>query len=99
MKWRNITVKQLRKLVRKISLEPSKSKRRAPEPVFWYYVNGKKVDRIYHFFPHPETFQTPASSRPHAHQIENCNIHRGARVDALLITLAANELWPNMPEA
>lgn len=46
MKWRNITAKQLRKLVRKISLEPSKSKRRAPEPVFWYYVNGKKVLRV-----------------------------------------------------
>jgi hypothetical protein len=46
MKWRNITVKQLEKVVGKLSLMPSKTKRRAPHPVYWYYLDGKKLLRV-----------------------------------------------------
>jgi len=46
MKWRNITSKDLGKVTGKLSLEPSRSKRRAPHPVFWYCLDGKKILRI-----------------------------------------------------
>lgn len=46
MKWRNITVRDLEKLVGKLSLKPSQSKRRAPHPVYWYCLDGKKMLRI-----------------------------------------------------
>lgn len=46
MKWRNITPKDLSKVVRKLSLQESNSKRRAPHPVYWYFLDSKKFLRI-----------------------------------------------------
>lgn len=46
MNWRNITAKDLGKVAAKLSLEPSKSSRRSPHPVFWYMLDGKKTLRI-----------------------------------------------------
>lgn len=46
MKWRNITARDLEKVVSKLSLEPSHSKRRAPHPIYWYCLDGKKMLRI-----------------------------------------------------
>jgi len=45
MKWQNITLKDLENLVNKISLVRSPTKR-APHPVYWYYLDGKKALRI-----------------------------------------------------
>ncbi len=46
MKWRNITAGDLAKVVNKLSLEPSQFKKRAPHPVYWYCLDGKKLLRI-----------------------------------------------------
>ena len=46
MKWRNITSSDLSKVVSKISLEPSKLHGRAPHPIYWYLLDGKKALRI-----------------------------------------------------
>ena len=46
MKWRNIASSDLSKVVSKLSLEPSKSRRRAPHPIYWYLLDGKKALRI-----------------------------------------------------
>ena len=47
MKWRNFNTKILHKgLVKKLNLVPSRSRRRAPHPVFWYVLNDKKILRI-----------------------------------------------------
>jgi hypothetical protein len=46
MKWRNITANDLVKVVGKLSLEPSKSNRRAPHPVYWYCLDRKKILRV-----------------------------------------------------
>ena len=46
MKWRNITPKDLHQAARKLSLEPTRKKRRSPHPVFWYVLDDKKVLRI-----------------------------------------------------
>ena len=46
MNWRNITAKDLGKVSNKLSLEPSSSQRRAPHPVYWYVLDGKKTLRI-----------------------------------------------------
>jgi len=45
MKFFNITCADLYKIVDKLSLEPSKNKRRSPHPVFWYRLDGRKVLR------------------------------------------------------
>jgi hypothetical protein len=46
MSWLNIKSKELNKIVGKLSLEESKSSRRSPHPVYWYYLDGKKTLRI-----------------------------------------------------
>ncbi len=46
MKWKNIRGKNLREVVKKLSLEQTQMKRRSPHPVYWYYLDGKKVLRI-----------------------------------------------------
>jgi len=46
MKWRNITARDLSKIVDKLSLELSKTKGRSPHPVYWYHLDGKKMLRI-----------------------------------------------------
>ena len=46
MKWRNITARDFEGVVGKLSLEPSKSSRRAPHPVYWYSIDGKKTLRV-----------------------------------------------------
>jgi hypothetical protein len=46
MKWRNITATDLGNVITKLSLQSSQSKRRAPHPVYWYYLDGKKTLRI-----------------------------------------------------
>ena len=46
MKWRNITPNDLLGVVRKLSLQPSDSRRRAPHPIYWYRLEGKKTLRI-----------------------------------------------------
>ena len=46
MKWRNITAANLGNVIKKLSLQSSQSKRRAPHPVYWYYLDGKKTLRI-----------------------------------------------------
>jgi len=45
-KWSNITAKDLRKgVVQKLSLEATPSKR-GREPVYWYFIDGRKQLRI-----------------------------------------------------
>lgn len=46
MKWRNITATDIGNVIKKLSLQPSHSKRRAPHPVYWYYLDGKKTLRL-----------------------------------------------------
>jgi hypothetical protein len=46
MKWQNITASDLRVVVTKLSLAPSQSQRRSPHPVYWYYLDGKKILRV-----------------------------------------------------
>lgn len=46
MKWKNTSTRDLRKVIRKLDLEPTITKRRSPHPVYWYYLDGKKVLRI-----------------------------------------------------
>jgi hypothetical protein len=46
MKWRNITAKDLDRVITKLALELSHSKRRSPHPVYWYCLDGKKTLRI-----------------------------------------------------
>lgn len=46
MKWRNITPSDFLRVAQKLSLQPSDSKRRAPHPVYWYRLGGKKILRI-----------------------------------------------------
>jgi hypothetical protein len=46
MKWRNITAANLGNVIRKLSLQASQSKRRAPHPIYWYCLDGKKALRI-----------------------------------------------------
>lgn len=46
MDWRNITAKDFAKVVTKLSLEPSKTKRRAPHPVYWYKLDNNKTLRV-----------------------------------------------------
>ena len=46
MRWLNITTKQLEAIVGKLSLDPPKSRRRAPHPVYWYCLDGKKTLRV-----------------------------------------------------
>ncbi len=46
MKWQNITANDLQSVVKKLSLEPTKQKRRSPHAVFWYYLDGKKALRV-----------------------------------------------------
>jgi len=46
MKWQNITANDLQSIVNKLSLEPTKQKRRSPHPVFWYNLDGKKTLRV-----------------------------------------------------
>jgi hypothetical protein len=46
MKWRNITAKDLQGIIQKLSLEQTQRKRRAPHPVYWYRLDGKKELRI-----------------------------------------------------
>lgn len=46
MSWLNITAKELRNVVNKLSLEESKTSRRSPHPVYWYYLDGKRALRI-----------------------------------------------------
>jgi len=46
MKWRNINASDFGKVIKKLSLQPSQSKRRAPHPVYWYCLDGKKVLRL-----------------------------------------------------
>jgi hypothetical protein len=46
MKWQNITARDLREIVGKLSLEQTQAKRRSPHPVFWYYLDGKKELRV-----------------------------------------------------
>jgi|GEM_PF-1813886 len=44
--WKNLTANDLYKgIVRKLSLEPTKSKR-GREPIYWYLLDGKKALRI-----------------------------------------------------
>jgi hypothetical protein len=51
MKWRNINASDFGKVIKKLSLQPSQSKRRAPHPVYWYFLDGKKALRL--TFPNP----------------------------------------------
>ena len=46
MKWRNITARDLERVVNKLSLEPSITIRRGPHPAYWYCLDGKKELRI-----------------------------------------------------
>ncbi len=46
MKWRTITVADLGKVIKKLSLQSSQSNRRAPHPVYWYCLDGKKILRL-----------------------------------------------------
>jgi hypothetical protein len=46
MKWKNITGKHLKDVVKKLSLEQTQIKRRSPHPVYWYYLDGRKALRI-----------------------------------------------------
>lgn len=46
MRWLNITSRQLDSIAAKLSLEPVKRQRRAPHPVYWYYLDGKKTLRV-----------------------------------------------------
>ncbi|MDY7079413.1 MAG: hypothetical protein SXV54_21075 [Chloroflexota bacterium] len=47
MRWKNFTVDDLQKgLVDKLTLEPVKKRRRAPHPVFWYVLDGKKEIKV-----------------------------------------------------
>jgi len=46
MKWHNITLNDLARVVDKLSLLPSQSKRRAPHPIYWYCLDGKKILRV-----------------------------------------------------
>ncbi len=46
MKWKNIKGKNLREVVKKLSLEQTQMKRRSSHPVYWYYLDGKKALRI-----------------------------------------------------
>ena len=46
MKWQNIKAKELHGLIDKISLEPTKSKRRSPHPIYWYKLDGKRTLRL-----------------------------------------------------
>lgn len=46
MKWSNMTANDLHGLVRKLSLEPPKTKKRSKHPKFWYYLDDKKALRI-----------------------------------------------------
>lgn len=45
MNWQNITAKDLQKVVRKLNLERGAGKRSA-HPVYWYYLDGKKMLRV-----------------------------------------------------
>ena len=45
MKWKNLTAKDLDRLVNKLSLEPGGGKR-SKHPVYWYRVKGKRTLRI-----------------------------------------------------
>jgi len=45
MKFKNITHKELREVIRKLALEKTAAKR-SPHPVYWYYLDGKKVLRV-----------------------------------------------------
>jgi hypothetical protein len=44
-RWQNITTKDLRRVVGKLSLEQGTAKRSAHD-VFWYYLDGKKTLRV-----------------------------------------------------
>ncbi len=46
MKWKSITAKHLKKVVKKLPLEQTQKKRRSPHPVYWYYLDGRKVLRV-----------------------------------------------------
>ena len=46
MNWQNFTAKDIERVVTKLSLEPSKLKRRAPHPVYWYMLDKKKALRV-----------------------------------------------------
>jgi len=45
MKWRNITSKDLRKVVNKLSLA-EQGKRRAKHPVYWYLLDDRKQFKV-----------------------------------------------------
>ncbi len=45
MTWKNITAKDLQKVVRKLDLQAGISKR-GPHTVYWYYLDGKKTLRV-----------------------------------------------------
>lgn len=45
MSFLNINARELRKVIRKLSLEKSEA-RRAKHPIYWYYLDGKRVLRI-----------------------------------------------------
>jgi hypothetical protein len=46
-RWKNLTVSDLEQgLVGKLSLEPSTTKRRAPHPVYWYVLGGKRELKV-----------------------------------------------------
>jgi len=47
MKWRSFTYRDIYKGVAgKLDLEPSKTKRRSPHPVYWYVLDGRRVIRV-----------------------------------------------------
>lgn len=46
MYWKNIKSKDLKGLAIKLSLEQVNKKRRSDHPVYWYYLDGKKMLRI-----------------------------------------------------
>lgn len=46
MKWNNIKSSDFPKVIRKLSLEQSNTKRRGDHPVYWYKFNGKKILRV-----------------------------------------------------
>jgi hypothetical protein len=47
MRWQNFSARDLRSgVVDKLDLEPTTTRRRAPHPVFWYLLDGKKQLRV-----------------------------------------------------
>ena len=45
MKWSNFSYKNSKTVIKKLSLEKTESKR-GREPIYWYYLDGKKELRV-----------------------------------------------------